>query len=367
MRFFTHKYYFGSSEAGYRDVWARYRRHLEEMEAVLPPEVVEVARLPSMDDGLVVQVEHDRKRGVLTLVMRCGDLQVGYYDLTVRYEGARITPKDEWHLAVAAREGGDLAYHEVDRTEDGAIVHRLLFHPGLEVDVRCHTLVWERVDRPDWTLPAIRDRFPGGPDRLPAEGAWEGGDPVDLAAVRDRGDLIEAVRSGARPKYVFFWGHKPLAGGAIGKPCFSQWWSAPFEVDGVRYATAEHFMMAEKARLFGDEETRARILAAPGPAAAKQLGRSVRRFDGDRWEAERFGIVVRGNLAKFGQHPPLREFLLETRSRVLVEASPVDRIWGIGLAADDARAENPEQWRGLNLLGFALMEVRARLQDGRGV
>jgi ribA/ribD-fused uncharacterized protein len=182
-----------------------------------------------------------------------------------------------------------------------------------------------------------------------------------MTDVRDREALIRAVRAGARPKYLFFWGHQPLPGGEIGKPCLSQWWTAPFILDGDRYPTAEHSMMAEKARLFGDEETRARILKAPNPGAAKRLGREVRGFEESRWAEARFEIVVRGNREKFGQHPELREFLLGTGKRVLVEASPVDRIWGIGLAAADPRAEHPEQWRGLNLLGFALMEVRSLL------
>jgi ribA/ribD-fused uncharacterized protein len=179
---------------------------------------------------------------------------------------------------------------------------------------------------------------------------------------RDRETLEALVKQGAHPKYLPFWGHRPLASGEIGKPCLSQWWACEFTVDGVRYPSAEHFMMAEKARLFGDEEVRAQVLQGRDPGAAKRLGRKVRGFDEDRWNAARFDIVVRANEAKFGQNPALREFLLTTGTRVLVEASPVDRIWGIGLAAADPRAENPEQWEGLNLLGFALMEVRARLR-----
>lgn len=186
---------------------------------------------------------------------------------------------------------------------------------------------------------------------------------MDTERIRNQITLLQAVRSGLRPKYLFFWGHKPLPSGEIGKPCLSQWWLSSFIVDGVYYATAEHFMMAEKARLFGDEEARARILKATNPGAAKRFGRQVRGFDEHAWEQSRIEIAVQGNLAKFSQNPELREFLLNTKDRVLVEASPVDRIWGIGLAADDGRVENPEQWRGLNLLGFTLMEVRHRLQE----
>jgi ribA/ribD-fused uncharacterized protein len=124
------------------------------------------------------------------------------------------------------------------------------------------------------------------------------------------------------------------------------------------YRTAEHYMMAEKAKLFGDADAYLQILAAPGPKAAKALGRKVRGFSEEVWREHRFEIVTRANRAKFGQHEDLRKFLVQTGSRVLVEASPYDQVWGIGLAREDARAKNPNQWRGLNLLGFALMKVR---------
>ncbi|MEU6342747.1 NADAR family protein [Streptomyces sp. NPDC046977] len=178
---------------------------------------------------------------------------------------------------------------------------------------------------------------------------------------RDHETLVALAARGARPKYLFFWGHRPQRDGSVGAGCLSQWWPSRFSVDGVVYPTAEHWMMAGKARLFGDEETLAKILAAPHPQAAKRLGRQVRGFDGEAWEARRSELVVAGNAAKFGQDPALRAYLLGTGRRVLVEASPVDRIWGIGLAADDERAADPAQWRGLNLLGFALMEARTRL------
>lgn len=177
--------------------------------------------------------------------------------------------------------------------------------------------------------------------------------------------LREAVRRGARPKYLFFWGHRPRRDGTVGAECLSQWYAAPFTLGGVRYPTAEHYMMAEKARLFADDDALRRILAAPHPGAAKQAGREVRRYDDAAWAAARFGAVVRGNEARFRQHEAPRRFLAGTGRRVLVEASPVDRVWGIGLAADDERAARPEAWRGENLLGFALMEVRARLLAGR--
>lgn len=180
-----------------------------------------------------------------------------------------------------------------------------------------------------------------------------------LPPIRSVETLLQHLHYGATPKYLYFWGH--TSKGSLGKEVFSQWYPAPFTVDGDTYATAEHYMMAEKARLFGDEATRQAILQATHPDVAKRLGRKVKGFDEAEWNAQRFGIVVRGNLAKFSQHPALREFLLGTGSRVLVEASPVDSIWGIGLAQDHPQASNPAEWPGLNLLGFALMEVRDTL------
>jgi len=174
--------------------------------------------------------------------------------------------------------------------------------------------------------------------------------------------LVGAVRRGARPKYLHFWGHRPLPSGRIGASCLSQWWPSPFTVDGVTYRTAEHWMMAGKARLFADAEAEHRIVAAGHPSQAKKAGRLVRGFDDAVWQRERFGIVVEGSVHKFAAHPELREFLLSTGDRVLVEASPVDRIWGIGLTATDEAATDPERWRGPNLLGFALMEARERLR-----
>ncbi|MCF2530587.1 NADAR family protein [Yinghuangia soli] len=166
-----------------------------------------------------------------------------------------------------------------------------------------------------------------------------------------------------RVKFLHFWGHQAQADGSVGAGCLSQWWPSPFTVDGVEYATAEHWMMAGKARKFGDAEAERRAVAASHPKAAKAVGRQVRGFDEATWVAGRFALVVEGNVAKFGQHPDLLAYLLGTNTRVLVEASPMDRIWGIGLAAADPRADDPAQWRGLNLLGFALMEARTRLRN----
>ncbi|MDT0341296.1 NADAR family protein [Streptomyces litchfieldiae] len=186
------------------------------------------------------------------------------------------------------------------------------------------------------------------------------------AGARSRAGLAALIAAGVRPKWLMFWGHRPAPDGAAGPGVLSQWWPSGFVVDGVAYASAEHWMMAAKARLFGDTSRAEAILAARTPAEAKNLGRLVRGFDEERWAAARFEVVVAGNVAKFGQDPALRAYLLGTRQRVLVEASPRDRVWGIGLSAEDERATDPARWPGQNLLGFALMEARARLAGPAG-
>jgi len=161
--------------------------------------------------------------------------------------------------------------------------------------------------------------------------------------------------------YLCFWGHQPRADGQVGDSCLSQWWEASFIVDQLPYPTAEHWMMAEKARHCGDEETLAKILAAKSPGAVKNLGRQVRNFDPASWDEVKYEIVKTGNLHKFSQQKALGDYLKHTAGCILVEASPLDQIWGIGLAEDHPHITDPNHWPGQNLLGFALMEVRDTL------
>lgn len=178
----------------------------------------------------------------------------------------------------------------------------------------------------------------------------------------DKASLLDRLQHGQPVRYLMFWGHTPKHPESIDKSCLSQWFPAGFALDGNHYATAEHYMMARKALLFNDFAAYDRIRAATHPNEAKRIGREIVGFEAATWNDRRVAIVVAGNLAKFGQNPALKTFLLNTGDRVLVEASPLDRIWGIGLAGDDPKAEQPEQWRGLNLLGFALMQVRQHLR-----
>lgn len=188
--------------------------------------------------------------------------------------------------------------------------------------------------------------------------------PPTHQAPLDHKRLCALLDQGEDFKYLFFWGHTPSDDGHINASCLSQWYDASFELDGIEYDTAEHYMMAEKAKLFGDQEIRETILAAPHPGAAKKLGRQVRRFDQELWDEHRFAIVTKGNLAKFSQDKDLKDYLLGTGTRILVEASPRDKIWGIGMDKRDPRASQPHRWQGKNLLGFALMAVREQLVEG---
>lgn len=180
--------------------------------------------------------------------------------------------------------------------------------------------------------------------------------------VSTRAELVSYLSQGNSVQYLHFWGHTQKAE-AIDKSCLSQWFYAPFTLDNSRYLTAEHYMMAQKARLFNDNNKLTEILACDSPQTAKQLGREVSNFDEQHWKQHCFEYVVKGNLGKFNQNPALREFLLSTGEQVLVEASPRDRIWGIGMGASNPDANQPERWRGQNLLGFALMQVRAQLRQ----
>jgi ribA/ribD-fused uncharacterized protein len=169
-------------------------------------------------------------------------------------------------------------------------------------------------------------------------------------------ELISKIKSGDQFSYLYFWGHKTNE--KITKSCFSQWYPSSFVLDGKTYATAEHYMMAEKARLFMDFDMEQKILDSSDPSTAKAMGRKVRNFNNDIWNQKCFDIVVKGNTAKFTQNVELKNVLVATGNQILAEASPLDTIWGIGLSENSEEAKNPLLWKGKNLLGFALMKVR---------
>ena len=242
----------------------------------------------------------------------------------------------------------------------------------------------------------------------------------------NREELRERWKSGEEFRFYLFYGHKPPTEG-VDASCLSQWFVRVFTIDEIDYPTAEHWMMAEKARLFGDQAMLKEILASEGPRDAKAFGRKVSGFDNEVWGKHKFDIVIKGNLAKFGQHDDLKQFLLSTASLnstsdrpvvdtpardtgagdlqlaaeskatydvdsdaetskvnevherpapyrlrpsavkdsnvILVEAAGRDTIWGIGLGVSNPKSQDPFTWRGLNLLGFALTLVRDQLSS----
>ncbi|MDO5558976.1 MAG: NADAR family protein [Oscillospiraceae bacterium] len=178
----------------------------------------------------------------------------------------------------------------------------------------------------------------------------------------NKNDLILSVKNGRETQYIFFWGHTPDKGGKIKKSCLSQWYKCTFTVEGTVYHTAEQYMMAQKALLFGDKEIFSRIMQAKEPDEYKKLGRMIRGFDEKIWAQNRCNIVIAGNTAKFSQNDDLKSFLVSTGEKVLVEASPYDNLWGIGINASDDDCNDPEKWPGENLLGFCLMEARDNLK-----
>ncbi len=156
--------------------------------------------------------------------------------------------------------------------------------------------------------------------------------------------------------YIFFWQRNEKYG------AFSNWYSSSFIIDGQKYCHVEQYMMAEKARLFGDMDAYQKILSTDDPSVCKKTGRAVKNYDGTVWNKVRYETVLNGCRAKFEQNPELKELLLSTGDKLLAEASPNDGIWGIGLKAAQARELNPDEWKGTNLLGKALMELREELR-----
>lgn len=152
--------------------------------------------------------------------------------------------------------------------------------------------------------------------------------------------------------YILFWGDWP-----------SNWEYSPFKLDGKKYNCVEQYMMAEKARLFDDRIALRLIMEAADPATQKRLGRSVAGFKSSTWDQVRYEVVLQGNLEKYRQNPELRAKLLATGNDKFVEASPEDKIWGIGMRQTDKGVENPKNWKGLNLLGEVITQVREMIRE----
>lgn len=151
--------------------------------------------------------------------------------------------------------------------------------------------------------------------------------------------------------HYFFWKHE-----------FGQWTKRVMtDKEGTHFNCAEQYMMYQKARLFGDDEIAEMILEEPRPNKQQELGRMIANFNQNIWDKWKFSIVLAGNILKFTQHADLKGRLLSTGNKILVEASPYDKIWGVGLSASDDRILDEKNWQGQNLLGQVLMTVRELL------
>lgn len=152
--------------------------------------------------------------------------------------------------------------------------------------------------------------------------------------------------------HVFFWDGP-----------FSQWYFSIFYEDTIQFKNAEQYMMYHKAMLFGDHETAKKILLIDSPREIKALGREVKTFDAKTWDTHKLKIVIKGNLLKFSQNLVLLNRIKHYSDKTFVEASPYDKIWGIGLDENDERCLDESKWQGQNLLGKALDIVAQKLKD----
>lgn len=173
--------------------------------------------------------------------------------------------------------------------------------------------------------------------------------------------LISKIEEGEIFEYFHFWGHKTNL--PIDKSCLSQFYPCRFKIANQYYYFAEQYMMAQKALLFNDIEAYEKIISSWNPYDIKKYGRKVKDFDPEVWDRYKVSIVLTGNFNKFDQSEDLKNFLLSTGNKILVEASPYDRIWGVGMHENDPRINNPKEWAGKNLLGFTLTAVREELKS----
>ena len=152
--------------------------------------------------------------------------------------------------------------------------------------------------------------------------------------------------------YAFFYGG-----------CFSQWWPSKFMVENFTFNCCEQYMMFKKAMLFGDIKSAAEIMAESNPKNIKLIGRRVKNFDNYIWDQTKRDVVYKGNYYKFTENEELKEILLSTGNKVLVEASPKDTIWGVGLSVNDENIEDKNCWRGTNYLGYELTRLKFKLMS----
>jgi ribA/ribD-fused uncharacterized protein len=163
---------------------------------------------------------------------------------------------------------------------------------------------------------------------------------------------MKATNELTTDKFVFFW-----------NGIFSQWYASRFTIAGITYNCCEQYMMAQKALLFNDIKSYEAIMKTTSPREQKALGRKVKNFETDKWNEVCREFVYQGNLAKFTQNPILKQGLMATEDKEIVEASPYDTIWGIGMDVGHPDIEDKSKWQGTNWLGEAIMRVRETLKQ----
>ena len=162
-------------------------------------------------------------------------------------------------------------------------------------------------------------------------------------------DRLETIRE--TETHVFFW-----------KSCLSQWYMRDFRRNGIVYCCAEQFMMAEKARFFKDDDALVKIMSSDSPATHKRVGRQVKNYNDDEWRSVSRYVVFIGNMAKFLQNTDLKEKLLATGNKTIVEASPYDALWGVALGPWNDEILDEQNWQGQNWLGKELRSVREQVR-----
>ena len=153
-------------------------------------------------------------------------------------------------------------------------------------------------------------------------------------------------------KYVFFYGG-----------IFSQWAPSVFSIEGITYNCAEQYMMAKKALLFKDKEQLQKIMNSDHPRDQKYYGRQVKDFDTEKWDLVYKKYIYEANYAKFTQNKAMLDELISYGDREIVEATPTDKIWGIGLAVDDPKIHDKSNWQGTNWLGEVIMRVKTDIES----
>ena len=180
-----------------------------------------------------------------------------------------------------------------------------------------------------------------------------------------RSSLIITYAESKQPlDFLLFYGGHNKKG--MGPHVFSQWYISPFRDEfGTIFASAEHYMMYQKAKLFEDETSAQKILDAATPRDSKFLGREVKNFDKRMWYRWCRSFVLKGSWLKFTSDEELAKYILNTGNDVLVECSPTDTIWGIGKPIEHEDCLDPVRWNGLNWLGFSLMYARTCIRQKR--